>query len=291
MVVTPGGDGPTIAVVGNCQARPLAQIIQAMLPNAVLTEPVIVHLARPAEEEAVMERLSGADVILAQLVADNYPVPFVRNSALKEAFGERVFLWLNLFYRGYNPELTYYRQMPNADRRFPLGDYHIRTVYEAFQAGLGVGETVARLADPDWNRQTYGAVAAESLEELRRREAPLPVKIVDDIAEREAHERLFFTFNHPALQLLADYAAKLLGALGLAPRFQIVNGMIGEPLSQIVVPVNPGAALRSERMRSYRIVPRAAEGASGPRPFLLSEAEVVERFFVGYRQSEARIAS
>jgi hypothetical protein len=36
------------------------------------------------------------------------------------------------------------------------------------------------------------------------------VKLVDEIVARETAERLFFTFNHPTLQLLADCAARLL---------------------------------------------------------------------------------
>ena len=283
MSATPSREGPTIAVVGNCQARPLAQIIKTMRPDVALVEPVIVHLAKPEEEAAVMERLSGADIVLAQIVADTYPVPYVRNGVQREAFGDKLFLWLNLYYRGQNPELTYIRKLPNRHRRYPLSDYHITTIAEAYKAGLSVDATVERLADPDYNRATYEGVAAASLDELRRREDGLPVKIVDDIAEREASERLFFTFNHPSVALLAEYAGRILTALGLPPRLAIAPGMMNEPLSPVVVPPNPiapFAARTAGQPRTYRAVPHPDEKVPGP--FLLTEEDVVARYFAAY---------
>src|SRR6266542_1019065 len=98
-------------MVGNCQARPLGQIIQLMLPEASVLEPILFHLIKAADEKPFLHRLNGADFILAQLVMDSFPVPFVRTTVLRERFGSRVIPWLNLYYRGQNPELFYYRDM------------------------------------------------------------------------------------------------------------------------------------------------------------------------------------
>ena len=280
-----------IAVLANCQARPLTQILAAMLPEAELMEPVIVHLARPTDEAAVTERLAGADIVLSQLVADNYPVPYVSSNALRERFPGRVTSFVNLYYRGHNPELVYRRELMGK-ASFPLGDYHLETVHDAYRAGLTQRTALDRLCDPDWNAARYAGVADGSLAELRERERLADVSVADEIAARAAHERLFFTFNHPSLQLLADYALAIVRHLGLVPRRRVAAGMQPEPLSAIVLPYNPSVPQAraggpgGAGPRTYRTV-RAVPGAR-PEIALLEEAEIVESFYRGYREAGVR---
>ena len=89
-----------VAIVGNCQARPLAEILTAIFDVEVSTS-VIVHLVRPQDEPLHRPGLQSADVILAQRVAENYPTPFVRTEALHAEHGAKVQVWQNLYFAGY----------------------------------------------------------------------------------------------------------------------------------------------------------------------------------------------
>ena len=278
------GSAPVrVAVVGNCQARPLGAVLAMLSPRVEVVEPVIVHLAKPHQEEAVSERLAEADIILAQLVADNYPVPFVRLNELRARHGGKVVPWLNLYWRGRNPELAYRRELAGR-AAFPLGEYHLEPVHEGWSEGASAAEIAERLADPDRARERYGDVAAASLAELRRREDATDVPITDVIGERAATSDLFHTFNHPTTELLVEYARRLARAMGL-PVERHWGGPGWEPLGTLVLPPSPASARPAWPLRTYRVPLRPVVPGV---PFrLLTEAETVEAFLRAYDEAAA----
>lgn len=235
--------GFSIAIVGNCQARPLAQIIQSLVPEVNIAGIAIVHLLRDAQEPEYVPVFESADLILAQRVTDNYPCSFVRNAELRKRYGDRVRVWPNLFYSGYNPELFYLRGESRKPLGGPLGDYHNRTFFEAWRQGLSVDEAVRRHLDDDYNREAYGDIPNKSLDELYKREAETDVRIVDWIEDRMWRQRLFFTFNHPARLLISELACRLIDAAGLDGRHvaKEATGQ-GEPLGQFNCPINTWVA-------------------------------------------------
>jgi hypothetical protein len=79
-------------------------------------------------------------------------------------------------------------------------------------------------------------IAGHSLAELQMREASLDVGIADIIEEHWRHRRLFFTFNHPTLYLLAELTSRLLKMVGIGQSDLSLEGA-SEPLALIVPPV------------------------------------------------------
>jgi len=227
-----------IAVVGNCQARPLAHTLASTGDNVEITGVGVVHLLNDAEEPNYKTIFENSDLIFAQQVAANYPCKFVRTENMKSVYGDKVKIWPNLYYAGYNPELTYLRDELRRPLGGPLGDYHIRTVHDAWLAGLGVAEAVSRHLDDNYNESKYANVPEESLQELRRREQQSDIRIVDWIAERLWSQRLFFTFNHPAQILIARLALLLMRTCGINGLEKPNNGSsFGEPLGQFKTPI------------------------------------------------------
>lgn len=283
----------TIIVMGNCQAWPMTAILKLMLPGHDIQQPVVVQQVKPDHEHAVHTRLESADLILAQVIKDNHPITFLRTSKVRERFGDRLTTWVNLFYRGQNPELCYLPEL-TAQGEFPLGDYHLETVREAFVEGADVAEALFRLSDPDWNSQRYADTARKSLAWLRRQEQQADAPITDEIARREESEQLFFTFNHPSMQLLADYALRLTDVMGLTPDVRYMAGAFPEQLARIIAPPNPMTA----RGRAFATFPgprsyRALRPATDPEstqpimPILMTEEEVVGRFYETYQRLTA----
>lgn len=233
----------SIAIVGNCQARPLAQIIQSLVPYVNITGIAIVHLLHDAQQPEYAPIFESADLILAQRVTDNYHCSFVRNAELRNKYGDRVRVWPNLYYAGYNPELFYIRGEARKPLRGPMGDYHSKTIFDAWRRGLNIDEAMQLHHNDDYNSQAYGDIPNKSLEELRKREEETDVRIVEWIVERMWRQRLFFTFNHPAQVLIRELGRRLVQAAGVN-MLDLPDASINqhEPLGQYRCSINPWVA-------------------------------------------------
>jgi len=225
-----------VAVFGNCQARPLSSALQAAIPDLEVLDVVVVHLAKQADADQTLAAIDGADLVLAQRVVDDYPTPFVRTGELRNTFGDRLLVWPNLYYRGYNPELIYLRDAQHRPLQGPFGDYHVSTIHEAWQDRLSVDETVERLKSVDFNREKFAPVPEQSLVELREREQDCDVQISDVVAEQRWQQRLFFTFNHPTSAALDALVTRVLALLGTRRE---TSGEANEPLGRWRLPLNP----------------------------------------------------
>ena len=239
-------DSLHVAVIGNCQASPLARMLESVAPAVWVKRVVIVHLAKPEERTRVYSALEQSDVVLAQRVVDNYPLEFVRNANLREAFGDKVVVWPNLYYRGYSPELVYLR---NAGRPLqgPLGDYHLSPIHEEWKKGRSLAESIATFRDVEYNAERFSTVPEDSLRELVQREADCDVTISDYVARERWRQRLFFTFNHPTKAALVELAKRVLDHTGWSEHgsAEAVAGLAAspaEPLGRWRVPMNPWIA-------------------------------------------------
>jgi hypothetical protein len=227
----------TVALIGNCQARPLAEMMKAVFDVRIETI-AIVHLLRNEQEVEYAGAFEKADVVLAQAVSDTYPCEFVRRSALTDRYGEKVFIWSNLYFSGYNPELMYVRPNARAHLVGPLGDYHMSPIIAGYQEGLSVQRCAERLADPAWNRVQYQGGVERSLQELRQRESRSGAPVADLVEMHWRSRRLFYTFNHPSAFLLLEYAYRIGERLGLTVKRRLSGMHFDEPLGKFVVPIN-----------------------------------------------------
>jgi hypothetical protein len=227
----------TISMIGNCQARPLAEMMKAVFDVRIETI-AIVHLLRSEQEGEYASAFEKADVVLAQSVSDTYPCEFVRRSALIDRYGEKVFVWSNLYFSGYNPELKYVRPNTRAHLVGPLGEYHVAPIIAGYQEGLSVQRCAERLADRDWNLVQYQGGVERSLEELKQRESHAGAPIADLVEAHWTRRRLFYTFNHPSAFLLLEYAYRIGESLGLTLKRRLSGIHFDEPLGKFVVPIN-----------------------------------------------------
>ena len=227
-----------IAVLANCQARPVADLLRSMNSDVEITSTTIVHLAKDAERDQVLSELEKADYIFAQGVQENYPISFVRTQALRNEFGDRLVTWPNIFFKGQCPDICYFTKPRSKRVLGVLGEYQNQTVYEAWCAGLDAEATRRVLLQGGEWTSTLSDTVARSFAELKAREAGLDVAISEEIQARWKAERLFYTFNHPVNFLLAKVAASLLARVGANCSTQAI-GSVREPLDRIIPPVLP----------------------------------------------------
>lgn len=240
-----------VVVVGNCQARPLAKLLKSLNPRISVTTTAIVHLLKNEQAAQYRPAFEEADLIVSQLVFDTYPCEFVRTNFLKERYGEKVISIVNLYFTGYTPDWFYIRIPGKGTLRGPMGDYHNRTILTSWQEGLSVHGAASRLRDPEYN-QRYLAEVEKSLDQLRQRESLVDIKVVDIIEENFRKSRLFFTFNHPNMFLLREYAKRILQRAGIdakRPRFVLRDR---ELLGQFIPLVNPAVELPAGKQTRHK---------------------------------------
>jgi hypothetical protein len=227
-----------VVVLGNCQARPLATILPLYNASVEVTSVGVVHLLQNDEEPYYEDLFRKADLILAQPVSDTYQCTFVRASELKRFYGDKVLFWINLYFRGYNPELFYMRLGNQQTLRGPLGDYHCRTFFEGWKRNFSIEKTIAMHNDISFNQEHYSTIPETSLAELRRREQMADITITSIMEPLLWRQRLFFTFNHPNLLMLQMVATEILKVAGIKIK-EPMTALETEPLGLIQPPINP----------------------------------------------------
>jgi hypothetical protein len=227
-----------VSVVGNCQARPIANLLEVMVTNIEVNTVAIVHLLRSEQINDYMPYFRDADFIVTQNIADNYPCEFVRTSHLSNEFGGKLIKIHNLFYKGYTPELMYLRLKGQGTLRGPLSDYHHQIIFESWRDGLSFKQTVANVESFEYWENLFADVHQQSISELRTREMSLDIKLVDDVEAFLKDDRLFFTFNHPCLKLILMLINKLSAYMSLQQDNLIQYAKLKEPLNQFNVPLS-----------------------------------------------------
>lgn len=231
-----------IAVVANCQARPLAYLLSMLAPQVEIVGVTITHLAKLSDEAEALRLYDDADYIFAQLVQDTYPTPFLRTRRLKQRYDNKVVSWPNIFYRGQCPELCYITRPGIGRILSPLGEYHNIFIYEAWRDGMSVSDTVSMFSNGgDWLERLI-AEPEKSLEELKSRETDLDTTISSEISENWRTKRLFFTSNHPSSWLLETVARRLLNRISCDIQEDPAIHKYGEPLDRIIPALLPVVA-------------------------------------------------
>ena len=249
----------------------------------------VVHLASSEDEAFVVGACESADVIFAQLVQDNYPIPFVRTNALKAAHPNKVVVWPNLFFRGQCPDLYYATGIGRQRLTGPLTEYHLRTVLDGWVDGVPVSETTTRIRDGSMASSLD--IGDQSLRQLRHREKMTDIQICDVIEASWTHQRLFFTFNHPRTALLEAVTRRLLQTAGIAvtgklpPRFR-------EALNRIIPPMTH--AMRQTLGLDFGEEDEPIRGMAWPpmagnRPIEYALSDLVETFYRAY-DAQAELA-
>ena len=230
------------AVVGNCQARPLANIIRLCKPDWDCVEVTVVHLSKPGNAETDLEKLARADVIFAQSVGNSYFNAHLATENLREQLRADLFEWPNLFFHGQNPD-CFYLSGESGRIKSPLDEYHIKSIFDDWHGGHSVQEAVRNYTvDGLFDEETVERRVEASFRNLKMREEKADISVADVVAERWRDEPLFHVFNHPTSRILIECAERLLEIAGQKASEMPSPGALGEPLGRFVPPLSPALA-------------------------------------------------
>jgi hypothetical protein len=168
-------------------------------------EPIILHLAEPKKTDDYSEALNRSDVILAQKTAPQFPIPILRSKHIKETYGNKALVWPNIFFGGQQPYLRYFTHRTAGRILGPLEATHDLRIFMDWV----VHRTGKQLWTPPPDALYQEEIIHRSLANLRQREQGCDI-ILSDVIESNLDQQLFFTFNHPSMQLLRTAAQRVL---------------------------------------------------------------------------------
>nr|WP_168623835.1 WcbI family polysaccharide biosynthesis putative acetyltransferase [Roseibacterium persicicum] len=217
-----------LLVTGNCQARPLMNLMCGTGLFEPL-DPIILHLADPGHSKKYEESLQEADLIVAQKTDPKFRVKVLSSENINELYSGKTVIWPNIFFSGQQPFLRYFTHRVQGRLLGPFDASHdLRIFGDWLSARKGMAGLIPRDSG-----DYIAAVRRLSLDSLRRREEGCGV-IVSDLIEANPSVPLFFTFNHPSRFLLAKAAERLLARLSIEGA--VVTEGDGEPLAAYRVP-------------------------------------------------------
>jgi hypothetical protein len=286
-----------VTIIGNCQARPVADYIRSIDTEVTIQDIIITHLAKEDDLGRLEQAAAQSDFIFAQFVQSNYPTKFLRSNVLREQYGDRAVIWPNIFFKGQTPDLCYATAASGARIVGPLSDYHSRPIIDAWRAGLSADQAEELLTNGQPNLEWLTGLPASSLNELKRREQYCNVGVTEKIAELWRIRRYFFTFNHPVSDLMMGVASDLLALVGQRSIRLAKGSCSSEPLGQFQPPSWPPIVaelgLKFPTCTSSRGV--SVDLSSGsvqirPSTTLYSPRELISAFFACYELQRKLIA-
>jgi Polysaccharide biosynthesis enzyme WcbI len=231
-----------IVVIGNCQASPIGSILSLLSDYVNVIGVTTVHDLNDVHASKFHDLFESAEIIISQMIADTYPVEFVRTSLIKSQNGGKVITMPNIFFRGYGAELLTIKSEDGKNIKGILGDYHNQIVLQSFQDGKSTEEALGLLLDPDYFSEEHVQVAQASFNELKIREKSTNVIISDAIECGFVDSRLFHTFNHPSSTLLIELAKRLVNYLDIPITTSADQILVPDYLATFIPAIMPSAA-------------------------------------------------
>ncbi|HEY0936530.1 MAG TPA: WcbI family polysaccharide biosynthesis putative acetyltransferase [Trebonia sp.] len=205
---------PLVVVWGNCQAKPIAALIESPARAAglrVAQLPPVFEIGEAGLEHLRRDVLPRTAVLISQPVRDEYRIPGCGTSQLAELLpGDARLITFPVTYDTSAFPYQVNAHLGSGERvDAPITGYHDLRVIAAAQQGLSVNRAAAWWPAPTANMVI--ANARNSQAELRRREQPLDVYSSDLLLDGLA----MHTFSHPTNLTLVKIARRIVAALGL----------------------------------------------------------------------------
>lgn len=211
------GEGIKIVLIGNCQARPIADFLQLRLQN-VAVDVVGAHLyfgneiSRKSEED-FEAKVRKANLIFAMPLSEKYGK--ISASGLKsEMDRESIVFFPNIYFSGLHPDAIYLGEL-GSRLKGPIGDYHSKVALLGFLLGRSPIDTVLMYNEHTYHRLDFFSEVNRSLNELRRREQEVDVGVATIIENSLKDAPCFLTVNHPTAFLFVKFVDELIRFLEL----------------------------------------------------------------------------
>ena len=215
-----------IIVLGNCQTRPLAKMLNYQKRHIV--HYVFVHTLNSEQIIGLSAEMDNFDIIITQLLSEKYGD--LATGMLEEKYPDKIVKIHNLFFEGLQPD--------NVALPIPgptVG--HSRIILWSFFHGKTIDECSQMFSRRWYEKIGFFNAWEYSMNNLLQREKNIDVPFANEL-EMILRERLsFFTYNHPTKFILLQYAQKISDFIGIRQQFLSDDCYVDYLLSETIWPV------------------------------------------------------
>ncbi|MGV7032873.1 WcbI family polysaccharide biosynthesis putative acetyltransferase [Methylobacterium symbioticum] len=238
--------GPSVAVLGNCQARGVAQALRLLAPDARVTYFSMGTLKRDhGDIEGLVRTVAGFDHVFSQafpgglLPGGDIGTLHAREGRLKQ--------FPTIVFSAFHPDMVYAgRTQSLADQKLapsPLGQYHSAIALCAYRLGLDVAQTASLFREDVFQRLGYLDHWDPAVRELIANAASMNFGLEREVARWSRRGAFMHVVNHPKAFVIGDIARRLLVESGFNPEPVEMEDYLGDELVRDVVwPVYPAIA-------------------------------------------------
>ena len=231
-----------IAIYGNCQAVPVARLMQAMtggeMPSVEATTGALLARMRQGDW-SVFDAVRKSDLVFVQGIDDL--VQAIALALPEHAHKVRRLPMVN--FSGFHPDIVYVTESAAGRHlRGPLSEYHSAIALAGWTSGLSVGETLRLFRDDVFAELGYFAQWQLACSALAADFAWAGLSLQDHLARWTSEGCWMHSVNHPAQRVLADVAEQVLRMEGIAASPRAAQFVTDPLIVDAIWPVYPEIA-------------------------------------------------
>lgn len=239
-------DGPRIAVLGNCQARGVAQAMRLFAPNSPVLFVPMGTLARDhGHIDALLSTFAGCDHVFSQV----FPAGLIPGGDIDtlRRHEPRTVLFPTIVFSAFHPDMVYAGRVEDLSAlklaRSPLGQYHSAIALCAHRLGLTAPQAARLFREDAFRHLGYLDQWEPAVREMVGGGASVGFGLEREMSRWGRRGAFMHVINHPKAFVIGDIARRLLAESGFAPEPVEIEDYLGDELARDVVwPVYPPIA-------------------------------------------------
>ncbi|MBE7198179.1 MAG: hypothetical protein INR70_10305 [Parafilimonas terrae] len=257
----PARTGPSIAILGNCQARGMAQAMRLLAPSSPVRYLPMGTLKRDhGDIEGLARTLKPHDLVFSQAFPGGL-LPGGDSLRLRE-LEPRLGGVPSIVFSAFHPDMVYAGAASDLSALkltpSPLGQYHSAIVLTAYRLGLDARRAAGLFREDVFARLGYLDQWDPAVRELTAAATQIGFGLEREITRWARRGVFMHVMNHPKAFVIGDIAKRLLREGGLDPMPVEVEDYLGDELAQDVIwPVYPPVAAQFGATGSYLFKTRA----------------------------------
>lgn len=261
---TPPRTGPSLAIIGNCQGRALAQAMRLLAPNSPVHYVPMGSLKRDhGDLDGLARTLHGHDHVFSQTFPDGL-LPGGGSARLKE-IEPRLVLVPGIVFSAFHPDMVYAGATSDLAAMklapSPLGQYHSAIALMAHRLGFDAARTASLFREEVFAGLGYLDHWEPAVRELSASAAQAGFTLDRELTRWARRGAFMHLINHPKAFVVGDIARRLLREAGLEPQPVEIEDYLGDDLIHDVIwPIYPPIAAQFGLTGSYLFKARARRG-------------------------------
>ncbi|MFC2254074.1 WcbI family polysaccharide biosynthesis putative acetyltransferase [Labrys portucalensis] len=211
---------PRIAVVGNCQALGVAEVLKYLLPNSFIKQSISWEIQNwiSSYEDFVRDLATFDHVFVQDVAFGNFPGANLER--LRQDLPNVVEFPIIVF-PAFHPDLVYVSNKKKENSNFilsPIGPYNSAIALYAYKRDYTVIETLNLFKENVYKRLGYFDFWDSSTDALLANGKRLGFDLTENLARWSREGCFMHSINHAKLIVLADIAQLLLDKVGIRAR-------------------------------------------------------------------------